>query len=244
MEVEIVHLVEGARAARGIAVVIDVFRAFTTACFAFENGAGPYFAVGDLAKARALKAAHPEYVLMGERHGAAPPDFDFGNSPAQIEHTDFTGKTAVHTTSAGTQGLVNATAADEVITGAFVNAGAIVRYVRARTPSRVSLVCMGRETLEPTIEDTACAEFIRDTLLGLTSDFAAIRERIQAGESARKFFDPEVLWAPQRDFDLCLSLDRFPFILRAETVAESVSQLRVVRVPQVAAGTSLPSMTR
>ena len=244
MEVEILHLVEGARAARGVVVVIDVFRAFTTACFAFTNGAADYYAVGDLAAARTMKAAHPDYILMGERHGAAPIDFDFGNSPAQIEHANFSGKTLVHTTSAGTQGLVNAVAAEEVIAGAFVNAGAIIRYLREKNPSRVSLVCMGREAIEPTVEDTACAEFIRNALLGLTNDFAAIRERIRGGESARKFFDAEVLWATKRDFELCLSLDRFAFILRAETVSESVSRLRAIHVPEDAGGTSFPSVTR
>ena len=225
MEIEILHLVAGARAARGIAVVIDVFRAFTTACFAFENGAKSILAVGELETAFAWKRAHPDYLLIGERHGAAPAGFDHGNSPAQLERIDLAGRTVIQTTSAGTQGLVNAVGADEVVTGAFVNAGAIVRYLRAKNPARVSVVCMGREALEPTVEDTACAEFLRDRLEERAPDFAALRERIRAAESARKFFDPEATWAPERDFELCLALDRFPFVLRAEPVAESVCRL-------------------
>lgn len=225
MEIEILHLVAGARAARGIAVVIDVFRAFTTACFAFENGAKSILAVGELETAFAWKRAHPDYLLIGERHGAAPAGFDHGNSPAQLERIDLAGRTVIQTTSAGTQGLVNAVGADEVVTGAFVNAGAIVRYLRAKNPARVSVVCMGREALEPTVEDTACAEFLRDRLEERAPDFAALRERIRAAESARKFFDPEATWAPERDFELCLALDRFAFVLRAEPVAESVCRL-------------------
>ena len=56
---------------------------------------------------------------------------------------DFSGKTVIHTTSAGTQGLVNAVQADEVITGSFVNAEAIVSYIRRQAPAMVSLVSMG-----------------------------------------------------------------------------------------------------
>lgn len=39
MEVNILELVEGARRARGLTVVIDVFRAFTLECYLFAQGA-------------------------------------------------------------------------------------------------------------------------------------------------------------------------------------------------------------
>ena len=70
------HLIPGARAARGIAVVIDVFRAFTTACFSFANGANSVLAVGKIETALRLKMVNPDRLLVGERHGAAPPEFD------------------------------------------------------------------------------------------------------------------------------------------------------------------------
>ena len=228
MQVEILHLIPGARAACGIAVVIDVFRAFTTACFSFANGAESVLAVGKIETALRLKKENPDRLLMGERHGAAPPGFDFGNSPSEIERVDLTGRTLIHTTSAGTQGLVNATGADEVITGAFVNAAAIVRYLRAKDSAHVSLVCMGREAVEPTDEDTLCAEFLRASLADNPTDFAIIRERLRGAVSARKFFDPELAWAPERDFELCLSLDRFDFVLQAERVEREVCRLRKV----------------
>ena len=79
-------------------------------------------AVAELAKAYALKKANPAWILMGERDGRPPAGFDYGNSPANIEQVDFSHKTIVQTTSAGTQGLVNAVHADEIITGSFVNA--------------------------------------------------------------------------------------------------------------------------
>ncbi|MEP6937525.1 MAG: 2-phosphosulfolactate phosphatase, partial [Chthoniobacterales bacterium] len=115
---------------------------------------------------------------------------------------------------------------DETITGAFVNAGAIVDYVRKKNPAVLSLVCMGREAIEPTDEDTLCAEFIRDSLRGLPTVFETIRHRLRGSQTARKFFDPEIAWAPERDFELCLSLDRFGFVVLAEKVDASVVRLR------------------
>ena len=54
MVVNVVECLEGARRARGLVVVIDVFRAFSVACYAVDNGAGGYFAVGDVERAREL----------------------------------------------------------------------------------------------------------------------------------------------------------------------------------------------
>ncbi|MBA3652289.1 MAG: 2-phosphosulfolactate phosphatase, partial [Chthoniobacterales bacterium] len=207
---------------------IDVFRAFSLACYAFANGAAEILAVSDLELAYRLKREHPDRVLLGERNGAAPPGFDFGNSPAEIEEVDFSGRTVIHTTSAGTQGLAKVSGADETITGAFVNAGAIVEYARKKNPTVLSLVCMGREAIEPTEEDTLCAEFIRDSLYGNPTVFETIRHRLRGSQTARKFFDPELAWAPERDFELCLSLDRFGFVLLAEKVDTGVVRLRKI----------------
>ena len=39
MEIGILEFIEGAREAKGIVVIIDVFRAFSTECYAFDSGA-------------------------------------------------------------------------------------------------------------------------------------------------------------------------------------------------------------
>ncbi len=215
MEIRILQLLEGAREARGLAVIIDVFRAFSVACYVSRNGAESIIPVGDIEHASWLKQAHPDYILMGERGGKQQPGFDFGNSPSQIEHVDFTGKTVVHTTSSGTQGLVNARDADEVITGSFVNAGAIAAYAAAKQPEIVSLVCMGIAGRQKSDEDTLCASYIRDCLEGKAVNFKRIVAHLKHGEAGSAFFDPQKEWMPERDFELCLTLDRFAFVLKA-----------------------------
>ena len=166
MEITISHLLEGARQARGLAVIIDVFRAFSLECHLFARGADRVLAVGSLEKAYELKNAVPDAVLVGERKGKPLPGFDCGNSPALIRGTEIEGRTVIHTTSAGTQGIDAASSADEVITGSLVNAAAVAEYIRRSDPSRVSLVCMGLRAKEIAPEDLMCAEYIRSLLLG------------------------------------------------------------------------------
>lgn len=216
MNIKILQLLEGAQNANGLTVIIDVFRAFTTACYAFDLGAEKIIPVGDIGQAWQLKEQNPAFILMGERNEKKPEGFDFGNSPSQLIAEKINGKTIVHTTSSGTQGIVHATLADEIITGSFVNAGAIIRYIRKKQPAAVSLVCMGYACQYPTDEDTLCAEYIKKNLQGIPADFENMVQQIRKGSGAR-FFDPENQdWSPQSDFDLCLRLNTFNFVLKVE----------------------------
>src|SRR5215213_9254588 len=109
MRVDVVDHVAGARAARGLAIVIDVFRAFSVAPHAVAAGASRVLPVGDVADALALRQVFPTALLVGERHARRLPGFDAGNSPTEIIALNVAGRPVVHTTHAGTQGLVNAT---------------------------------------------------------------------------------------------------------------------------------------
>ena len=226
MNIQILQLLDGAKNAGGLTVIIDVFRAFSTACYAFDSGVEKIIPVGDIEKAYALKRENPEFILVGERNEQKPEGFDFGNSPSQLLEGKFSGKTIVHTTSSGTQGIANAENATEIITGSFVNAGAIVRYIGKQQPETVSLVCMGYACEYPTDEDTLCAEWIKNELKAPTDlpkrgrkkskRFKEMVEIIRHGSGAR-FFDPEKQgWSPQADFVLCLDLNRFEFVLKVE----------------------------
>jgi 2-phosphosulfolactate phosphatase len=216
MKIQILQLLEGAREATGLTVIIDVFRAFSTSCYAFDKGAEKIIPVDNIEKAYLLKQQNPEFLLMGERLEMKPHGFDFGNSPTHLLNTDLTGNIIVHTTSSGTQGIAAAERAKEIITGSFVNAGAIIKYINCIRPDIVSLVCMGYACSFPVDEDTLCAEYIRNELTGTKNDFNKMVDIIRKG-SGQRFFEPEKQeWAPSSDFDLCLTLNLFDFILRVE----------------------------
>ncbi|MCM2311347.1 MAG: 2-phosphosulfolactate phosphatase [Steroidobacteraceae bacterium] len=218
MQVDVFDHVAGAHDARGIAVVIDVFRAFSVAAYAFDAGASRVLPVAEIEEAKALGRRFAGAVLAGERHARRLPGFDIGNSPTEVRATGLRGKVLVHTTHAGTQGLVNAVAADEVLTGAFVNISAVCRYIRARAPQRVSLVRMGHEARERCAEDDLYAECLRALLLGKPAPLGEVRERLRDAPAAVKFFDPSCDWAPRDDFEYCTDVDRFDFVLRLKRV--------------------------
>lgn len=232
MQIERLDFVAGARAARGVAVIIDVFRAFSVACYASAGGASSIIPVGEVEEALGIKRAHPDYLAIGERHARRLPGFDFGNSPTELERADLTGRTLVQTTHAGTQGLVHATQAELVLTGSLVNAAAICRYIHALAPARVSLVRMGMAAASRSDADDLCAELLAARLSGqlpsepLPTDSEAIRERLRESPEARKFFDPAADWAPERDFELCTALDRFDFVLRLQDEGRGWPTLR------------------
>lgn len=229
MEVKILQLLEGAKKATGLTVIIDVFRAFSTACYSFDCGVIKIIPVGDINLAYRLKQENPDFVLIGERNEQKPPGFDFGNSPSQLINDSLKGKTVVHTTSSGTQGIANALNADEIITGSFVNAGAIVKYIRQKQPKTVSLVCMGYACEYPTDEDTLCAEWIKNELEGIPNNFDKMVEIIRNGSGARFFDSEKQSWSPKADFDLCLNLNRFGFVLKVEEDC-GVKYLKQIRI--------------
>lgn len=214
MNIQILQLIDGAKAARGITVIIDVFRAFSVEAYLFAQGVEKIIPVGDCALAYRLKDENPAFLLAGERHGRILPGFDMGNSPSQNAGVDAKGRTVVHTTSAGTQGIANAIFADEILGGALVNARATAEYIRRSGAQEVSLVCMGMEALAPSEEDTLCANYIKSLLEGRSMDIMAEVEGLKYTSGA-KFFDPmqnDVF--PRDDFAMCTDVDRFHFVLK------------------------------
>jgi 2-phosphosulfolactate phosphatase len=232
MQIEVVDHVAGAARARGIALVIDVFRAFTVAPHAMAAGASRILPVGAIEDALALRTVMPDAVLVGERHARRLPGFDAGNSPTEILAVGVQGRPVVHTTHAGTQGLVNATGADEVLAASLVNVSALVRYVKSCQPSHVTIVRMGHEARERCAEDDLCAEALVSLFAGGAAPTTEqARDRLRDAPAAVKFFDPEADWAPRTDFDYCTEVDRFDFVLRLRTGADGRRELERVEVP-------------
>lgn len=216
MKIETFEFVRGAKIAKGIAIIIDVFRAFSTACYAFDSGASRIIATGEVEKAFLLKKAYRNHVLVGERDERKIEGFDMGNSPTEIIKSDLHGKTVILTTTAGTLGLMNASDADIVLTGSLVNAGAIINYIKSRNPEHVSLIAMGYRAETSAEEDLLCARIIESELKGKTGSYSESIDKLR-NNSGKRFFDPANLdFSPPTDFFLCTMLNRFDFVLKGE----------------------------
>jgi 2-phosphosulfolactate phosphatase len=216
MNINISEFIEGAEEAKGLTVIIDVFRAFSVACYLFDKGAKSVLPVETVSQAFHIKEKNPDFLLLGERNARKVNGFDFGNSPTEILKHNIENKTIIQTTSAGTRGLTHAIYADEIITGSFVNVKSIIKFIQQKNPETVSLVAMGYNGESRTDEDILCAEYIKNSLSGISSDFESMKKKIKNGTGAR-FFQPENAGhSPFGDFELCLDLNRFPFVLRVK----------------------------
>lgn len=210
MNVRVTRFLDGARSATGHAVIVDVFRAFTTAAFCVAAGARDIVLVSDHEQALAMKRDDPRLFLSGEIDGRPIAGFDAGNSPSAIERLDLAGRRVVQRTSAGTQGVVAASAARAVMLGSFVIAEATVRYLAAQA-SHVTIVAMGQNAREPSEEDETCADYLARRLAGERIDGLAVVAKLWEHEDPAW---PE--WFPRRDAELALQLDRFDFALPVE----------------------------
>ena len=230
VRIKMLELLSGAAEARGLAVVIDVFRACSVVCYAFAGGVERILPVDSVEEALALKAAHPEYLLAGERNCLMPAGFDFGNSPSEVSAADVAGKTLVHATSAGTRGLVAAMdAADRVLTCSFANMSATAEAIRAAAPETVSIVAMGKAGLSHAPEDKLCAMYLANLLQDVPNAFEAIPPFLRTSPSAAIFFGDTAI-VPEADFNLCLTLDAFDFVAEASRAPDG--RLTLTRAPQ------------
>jgi 2-phosphosulfolactate phosphatase len=181
--------------------------------------------VAEIEDALALKRAHPDWHVIGERFARNLPGFDGGNSPTDLLRHDLRGRTIAHTTHAGTQGLTGAVNASHVFTGALVNAEATVRAVRALAPQRVTIVRMGQNAVERCAEDDLCAELLAAKFAGQPFDVAGVREKLRHAPAAAKFFDPAATWAPEGDFDLCTAVDSIDLAVTMRRDASGLAAL-------------------
>jgi 2-phosphosulfolactate phosphatase len=228
MEVKILEFVEGARKAEGVVVIIDVFRAFSVACYAFDCGALKLIAVQTPSDAFSLKKIYKNSLLIGERDEKKIEGFDLGNSPTEIIKTDIEGKIIIQTTTSGTKGLANAINADTIITGSLVNLSAIVHYIKTLNPKYVSLVAMGYRATQSAEEDILCAELIS---AGLKNKIDISDKKIADLQysSGKRFFDSKNIdFSPPSDFFLCTMVDRFNFVLKA--VPRTDGYLELIRI--------------
>jgi 2-phosphosulfolactate phosphatase len=208
---------QGAREASGLAVIIDVFRAFSCEPLFFHFGVGKVILEADPEKAALTKKEHPEFILVGELNEVPLENADLGNSPSQIilkGEAWFKGKTVVHRTTAGVTGAAAALqGAEEVILGSFLTAKAIADYILGKNPDVVTLVAMGERGLREAPEDEACADYLEHLLTGKSYDAVQALQRVVFHPSTQKFLLGTKEYLPREDPVFCLQRNLFHFVL-------------------------------
>ena len=213
-------LLAGAHQAEGVAVVIDVYRAFTSAALMTHLGAEKIILLAEAEAVLKLKR-EKGYLAVGEVDGKKVPGFELGNSPSRILAAGrdfFAGRTVAQRTSAGVTGAVAAARRSEaVILGSYVTAAAIARYIGGLPPPPevVSLVAMGADGQEVTPDDEACADYLEHLLTDRPYDHTAALRRVVEHECTQKFLRGDQPHFPPTDPLYCLQRDVFDFVLVA-----------------------------
>lgn len=214
MEVRIESLIEGARRARGVVVIVDVFRAFTTAAVAFAREAERIIIVPEVDEALRFRDRGLGDICVGEVNGIRPERFDFGNSPYELMQAQLRGKVVILSTRAGTVGVAATSDTSEIYAGSFVVAGATARVIREEKPAKVTIVAMGWNAAVRTDEDELCALYLRNLLQGRQPDREAVRKLVLAGGEVAKFHDPSQPHFHPEDLEIALEIDKYDFSVR------------------------------
>jgi 2-phosphosulfolactate phosphatase len=144
-----------------IVVIIDVLRASSSICTAFENGVSEIITVAEVSEARNYKSRG--YLVAAERDGYVLDFADFGNSPFNFTKERVEGKTIVYSTTNGT-GIINAAAGSyQTVIGAFLNLTALSAWL-IRQDKSVILFCAGWKN-RFNLEDSVCAGAFAEKLM-------------------------------------------------------------------------------
>jgi len=154
-----------------IVVVIDVLRATTAICVAFEYGIKSIIPVPTLEDA--LEYKKKGFLVGAERKGQIVEGFDFGNSPYSYMKDEFKGKDVVLTTTNGTKSIAAAKDADTLVIGALVNLHVLTKWLIKQNKNTLCL-CSGWQD-KFNLEDTICAGAISEALIN-TGKYTSIED--------------------------------------------------------------------
>lgn len=144
-----------------IVVVIDVLRATSAICAAFDNGISSIIPVPTVEEA--LEYKRKGYLAGAERKGQIVEGFDFGNSPYSYMKEEFKGKEVVLTTTNGTKSLDVAKDAEIVVVGSFLNLDTLNNWLK-KQDKNILCLCSGWQD-KFNLEDTICAGAICEYLI-------------------------------------------------------------------------------
>ncbi len=154
-----------------IVVVIDVLRATSAICAAFDNGIKAIIPVPTIEEAMEYKSNG--YLVGAERKGQIVDGFDFGNSPFSYMKEELKGQEVVLTTTNGTKSLDVAKDAQIVVVGSFLNLQALSEWL-SRQDKHVLCLCSGWQD-KFNLEDTICAGAISEYLLN-TGNYTSVED--------------------------------------------------------------------
>lgn len=190
-----------------IVVVIDILRATSAICTAFEHGVEKIIPVASLEEAFDYKKQG--YIVAAERDGSIVEGFQLGNSPFSYMDAALKDKTIVLTTTNGTKAIYAAQHAYKVAVGSFLNLDALAEWL-AEQERNVILLCAGWKD-KFNMEDSIFAGALAEQLLStkkFTSDCDSARASVHLWNFASDDLYPFLLNSSHRNRLGRLNLDK------------------------------------
>lgn len=166
-----------------VTVVVDVLRATSAICTAFEHGIARVIPVPDLEDTYFYKD-HDDVIVAAERGGEIVEGFVYGNSPFSYMNDNVKGKTLVITTTNGTQAIEAAKDSEIILVGSFLNFEAITNMLRGINRD-VMVLCAGWKN-RFNLEDTLFAGAVTENLLEAGFSYATDSDAALASLSLYK----------------------------------------------------------
>lgn len=160
-----------------IVVAVDVLRATSAICTAFEHGVGKMIPVASVAEAHAYK--NQGYLVAAERNAVKLEGFDFGNSPQHYIDSDIKGKTIVISTTNGTQAIEAAKGKAEIVVGSFLNLTTLADWLKEQNRN-VIILCAGWKN-KFNMEDSLFAGALSQLILESEDYYTLCDSTIAAG---------------------------------------------------------------
>lgn len=160
-----------------IVVVVDVLRATSAICTAFEYGVEKMIPVAGLDEAQNYKNAG--YLVAAERNAIKQEGFDFGNSPYHYMNDDVKGKTIVISTTNGTQAIEAAKGKATIVIGSFLNLSAVANWLKLQKKD-VLILCAGWKN-KFNMEDSLFAGALANQLISTEEFYTLCDSTIAAG---------------------------------------------------------------
>ncbi len=144
-----------------VVVVVDVLRASSAICTAFQYGVERILPLETLEEAREYQ--RKGYIVAAERKGQVVEGFDLGNSPFHYMKDELKDETIAMTTTNGTRAIRAVSSDKTLLIGSLNNLSALCERLNALNKNSLVL-CAGWED-RFNLEDSICAGAITAELL-------------------------------------------------------------------------------
>ena len=171
-----------------IVIIVDIFRATTSMCAAFNNGARSIRTVATVEEAIHYK--EKGHLVAAERNVKKCDFAVFVNSPFDFTHEKVADKEIRFTTTNGTRAIEMALDADEILIGAFSNITTLTNHCNSKKKN-VLILCSGWNN-RFCLEDTLFAGALTEKLIK-TGKFCSDSDATLAALELWKIAQPDLL---------------------------------------------------